>query len=379
MTCVSMLRLLTVSLCSVSQRLQQLPSMHCSSFNKVENTLTVKTLHNLSVDTGKIRKLKGWVLQQNPVYVTETVALLRDIGAPDPVIAQILELYPEAILCTPEQLKIQKFLWMSVCRSQKDLVGIIEKFPASFFTSHNHIKNRKANILFFQNLGLNRRIVAKLMASAPQSFSRSFEQNEQMVQTLQKTYLDLGGKDVSMKVWLQKLLSQNPYVLQRSPEALMDNLKFLQKQGFSSNELLQLLSKLKGFITEVDPELMLLTWNYSYQTLRCSEHELREVILKCPALLYYSVPILEDRFGSLFSAGICRKQIIQAPTVLELTTHIVQYRIHKLSYYGYDIRTGSLELLNGTNKDFEINCGKFSLRRERPLFNPVAPLRTEED
>ncbi|XP_062860279.1 transcription termination factor 2, mitochondrial [Trichomycterus rosablanca] len=379
MTCADMLRLLTVSLCSFSQRLQQLPSMYCSSFSQVENTSAVNTLYNLSVDVGKIRKLKGWVLLQNPVYVMETVAMLRDIGATEPVIARVLELHPEAILCTPEHLKIQKFLWMSVCGSQKDLVGIIEKFPASFFTSHCHIENRKANILFFQNLGLNKRIVAKLMASAPQSFSRPFEQNEQMVQTLQKTYLDLGGNDVSMKVWLQKLLSQNPYVLQKSPEAMRKNLTFLQEQGFTSSELLQLISKLKGFITEVHPELMVLTWSYSQKTLCCREPELREVILKCPALLYYSVPILEDRFKCLFSAGISREQIMQTPTVLELTTQIVQYRIQKLCSYGYDVRTGSLELLSGTYKDFEISCGKFCLRQERPQFNPVAPLRTEEE
>ncbi|KAK2539604.1 Mterf2 [Columba guinea] len=41
--------------------------------------------------------------------------------------------------------------------------------------------------------------------------------------------------------------------------------------------------------------------------------------------------------------------------VLELTTQIVQYRIKKLSALGYDIKSGTLESLNGTKKDFEAN------------------------
>ncbi len=162
-----------------------------------ENLLAVNALYELSVDISKVRQLRGWVLHQSPVYVSETAALLRDMGASGPVIARVLELYPEAILCKPDQMETQKKLWMSVCASQKDLVGIIEKFPASFFTSSYH-DNQKANIAYFQTLHLNKRIISKLMASAPQSFSRPVEQNEQMIQTLQKTYLDLGG---SRRIW----------------------------------------------------------------------------------------------------------------------------------------------------------------------------------
>ncbi|XP_026783259.3 transcription termination factor 2, mitochondrial [Pangasianodon hypophthalmus] len=372
-----MLRSLTVSL-MFCRRAQQLPRMHCSSIRQVENTSAVDALYNLSVDISKIRKLKGWVLYQSPVYVMETVAMLRNLGARDTLIAQVLEHHPEAILCPPEHLEAQKELWMSICASHSHLVGIIEKFPASFFTSSCHIDHQRANVTFFQNVGLNKRVIAKLMASAPQNFTRPVEQNEEMVQALQKTYLELGGSEVNMKVWLQKLLSQNPYVLMKSPETMRNNFNFLHKQGFTSSELLQLLSRLKGFVTELHPESMGLSLSYSQETLACSDAELRQIVLQCPALLYYSVPILTDRFKCLLGAGISLQQIMQTPTVLELTTQIVQYRIQKLRSYGHDIKTGSLELLNGTKKDFEMNCGKLLLRRERPLFNPVAPLRTDE-
>lgn len=110
----------------------------------------------------------------------------------------------------------------------------------------------------------------------------------------------------------------------------------------------------------------------------CSDSELRQIVLRCPALLYYSVPSLTDRFKCLLSAGISLQQIMQIPTVLELTTQIALYRIQKLSSYGHDFKTGSLDLLNGTKKDFEMSFGKLLLRQNRPLFNPVAPLRTDE-
>lgn len=376
-TCADMLRSLTVSL-MFCRWAQPFHSMQYSSVRQAENPSTVNALYSLSVDISKIRKLKGWVLHQSPAYVMETVTMLRTLGARDLLITQVLEHHPEAILCPPVHLEAQKELWMSICSSPSDLIGIIEKFPASFFTSSCHIDHQRANIAFFQNLGLNKRVIAKLMASAPQNFRKPVEQNNEMVQALQKTYLELGGNDANMKVWLQKLLSQNPYVLMRSPEVMRNNFNFLIKQGFTSSELLQLLSKLKGFVTELHPESMGLTLNFSQETLGCSDQQLRQIVLQCPALLYYSVPSLTDRLKCLLSAGISLQQIMQTPTVLELTTQIIQYRIQKLCSYGHDIKTGSLELLNGTKKDFEMNCGKLLLRRERPLFNPVAPLRTDE-
>ncbi|KAF5897522.1 transcription termination factor 2, mitochondrial [Clarias magur] len=376
-TCADMLRSLTVSL-KFRLRAQRLPSTHYSSIRQPENTSAVDALYNLSVDISKIRKLKGWVLYQSPVFVMETVTMLKTLGASNQLIAQVLEQHPEAILCPPEHLEAQKELWMSICASHSDLVRIIEKFPASFFTSSCHIDHQRDNITFFQNLGLNKRVIAKLMASSPENFVKPVEQNEEMVHALQKTYLELGGNETNMKVWLQKLLSQNPNVLMNAPEAMRNNVKFLQEQGFTINELLQLWSKLKGFVTELHPESMEHSLRYSQETLACSDAELRQVIVQCPALLYYSVPILTDRFDCLFSAGISLQQIMQIPTVLELTTQIVQYRIQKLRSYGYDITKGSLELLNGTKKDFEMSCGKLLLRQERPLFNPVAPPRTDE-
>ncbi|XP_029524759.1 transcription termination factor 2, mitochondrial-like [Oncorhynchus nerka] len=377
--CAPMLRLVTTLLCRHCQRIRRLPPLRAFSNpgGTAENQVTVEALYDLSVDIQKIRQLKGWVLHQSPAYVSETASLLRDMGAEGPMIARVLELYPEAVLCSPEQQQAQRELWRSICPRERDLVGIIEKFPASFFTSSHHA-NQRANIDFFQSLHLNKRIVTKLMASAPQSFSCPVGQNKEMVCTLQQAYLELGGDAANMKIWLQKLLSQNPFVLLKPPEVLRDNLLFLRDRGFTTSELLRLLSKLRGFVVELNPDNMRHTLAYSQETLCCSEAELRDMVLNCPALLYYPEVILAERFEGLLRAGVTMAQITQTPTVLELTTQIVSYRIQRLRSYGYDVRTGSLQVLNGTKKDFEMSSGKLQLRRERPLFNPVAPLKGDD-
>ncbi|XP_028264300.1 transcription termination factor 2, mitochondrial [Parambassis ranga] len=375
-----MLRIIATSLCLRCQRAPALPLnlRPCATLHSEENQQTVEALYDLSVDIQKVRKLKGWVLHQSPAYTKEVADLLMDMGASGPIIARILAVHPEAVLCNPEKIQAQKELWMSVCPSQRELVGIIEKFPASFFTSSSHHDNQRNNIAYFQSLNLNKRIITKLMASAPQSFSRPIEQNELMVRTLQEAYRELGGEEANMKVWLQKLLSQNPFVLLKPPEVLRQNLLFLRDKGFSTAELLRLLSNLRGFVTELNPDNMHRTLTYSQEAIGCSEAELRDIVLRCPALLYYPESILAERFKGLLSAGIRMSLITATPTVMELTTQIVNYRIQRLKTLGYDVRTGSLEVLNGTKKDFETSCGKLQLRRERPLFNPVAPLRGDD-
>ncbi|XP_041795688.1 transcription termination factor 2, mitochondrial [Chelmon rostratus] len=372
-----MLRLIVTSLCLRCQHVTASPLnlRPFATLSPGENQQTVEDLYDLSVDIQKVRKFKGWVLHQSPAYTKDVADLLKAMGASGSVVARILEVHPEAVLCHPEQMQAQRKLWMSVCPNEKELVGIIEKFPASFFTSTSHHDNQRNNLAYFQSLNLNKRIVTKLMASAPQSFSQPLEQNKVMVRTLQQAYQDLGGEEANMKTWLQKLLSQNPFVLLKSPEVLRQNLLFLKDQGFSAAELLHLISKLRGFVTELNPDSMHRTLAYSQDAMGCSKAELRDIILNCPALLYYPEAILAERIKSLLSARISMSQIIETPTVLELTMQIVIYRIQRLKAHGYDVRTGSLEVLNGTKKDFEMSCGKLLLRGERPIFNPVAPLK----
>ncbi|XP_047430842.1 transcription termination factor 2, mitochondrial-like [Mugil cephalus] len=379
-----MLRVTTASLCTSCQRVRLLllpPSASTStvtpSNKRLENQRTVDSLYDLSVDVRKVRKFKGWVLSESSAYVSETAALLRDMGADGTVIARILETHPEAVLCRPEDVAAQRGLWESVCPNKRELVGIIEKFPASFFTLTHH-GNQQANILYLQSLHLNKRIISKLIASAPQSFSRPVERNQEVIHTLRETYLDLGGEEGNLRVWLQKLLSQNPYILLRPAEAWRDSLGFLREQGFTTEELLSLVSSLRASIAELKPEAMRQALAYIEGALACSKDELKQVAIRCPAVLYYSLPTLVSRYQGLMDVGVSMEQVKESPNVMELTTQIVLYRVQKLASYGYDVRSGSLDVIVGTKKDFEMTYGKLSLRQQRPLFNPVAPLKSEE-
>lgn len=380
----TMLRVTTASLCTYCQRMRFLlpPSASTSTVTspnkRLENQHTVDSLYKLSVDIRKVRKLKGWILLESSAYVSETADLLRDMGADTPVIARILETHPEAVLCRPEDVAAQRDLWVSVCPNKRDLMSIIEKFPGSFFTLTNH-SNQRANILYLQSLRLSKRIIGKLMASAPQSFSRPVEQNQEVIHTLRETYLDLGGDEGNLRLWLQKLLTQNPNILLRPAEAWRDSLAFLREQGFTTEELLTLVSSLRASIAELQPEAMQQALAYVEGAFACSKDELKQIVIRCPAILYFSLPTLMGRFQGLMDAGVSMEQVKDSPTVLELTTQIVLYRIQKLASYGYDVRSGSLDVIVGTKKDFEMSYGKLHLRQQRPLFNPVAPLRSAED
>ncbi|KAM6212438.1 transcription termination factor 2, mitochondrial [Sarcoramphus papa] len=344
--------------------------------SREENKKTIESLYRLSVDIKKIRRLKEWVLLQDVAYVKEIADILQEMGADETTVANILERCPEAILHTPAEINSQRALWQLVCQNEKQLIKLIGQFPESFFTTEYH-ENQKANILFFQELGLKNNIITRFLTSAPNIFYNPVEKNRNVIETLQRNYLSLGGSDANMKIWILKLLSQNPFILLNTSTAIQENFEFLQNY-FTDHEVLQLLSKLKGFIFQLTPTTMQKSMLFSKNVFKCSDQELKQLVLKCPALLYYSVPVLEERLEGLLKEGISVAQIRETPMVLELTTQIVQYRIKKLSALGYDIKSGTLESLNGTKKDFEVNYGKIQSKKERPIFNPVAPIHVED-
>lgn len=372
-----MLRVAASTFCILCHRmrLSVVPSASSSThpIQKPENQQTVKSLYELSVDVRKIRKWKGWILTEGTAYVSETADLLRDMGADAAAVSRILQTHPEAVLCAPEEVAAQRELWESVCPRKKELLSMVEKFPASFFTLTRHSCQR-ANILYFLSLRLSKRMIGKMMASAPQSFSRPVEQNQEVVHTLRETYLELGGDEDNVRIWLQKLLLQNPYVLLRPAQAWRDSVGFLREQGFSTEEVLSLVANLRASIAELHPAAMQLALSYIQETFSCSAEELKQAVIRCPAVLYYSLPTLMGRYQGLMDAGLSPEQVKESPNVLELTTQIVLYRIDKLASHGYDVRSGSLAVIVGTKKDFEASYGKLRLRQPRPLFNPVAPL-----
>ncbi|XP_005374692.1 PREDICTED: transcription termination factor 2, mitochondrial [Chinchilla lanigera] len=358
-----------------------LPSAHLAFTtdrqSKRENERTVEKLCKFSADVRKIRRLKGWVLLEEETYVEEVVSVLQGLGADAAAVASILERCPEAVLCSPAAVAAQRDLWQLVCRSEQELVRLIEQSPEAFFTVQDQ-ENLRLNIQLFQELGLRNVVISRFLTTASSIFHHPVEKNKQMMRVLQDSYLSRGGSEANMKVWLLKLLTQNPFILFNSPAAVRDTLQFLQEQGFTDLEILHLLSKLKGFLFQLCPRGIQNSMSFSKKAFECTDHDLKQLVLKCPALLYYSVAVLEERIQGLVKEGISIAQIRETPMVLELTPQIVQYRIRKLNSLGYRIKDGHLADLNGTKKEFEANFGKIQAKRQRPLFNPVAPLSVEE-
>lgn len=347
-----------------------------SQSNK-ENTKTVAGLHACSVDIRKIRRLKPWVLLEDDTHVEEIADILKALGASKTVVASILERCPEAIVCSPAAVKAQSKLWQMVCKSEAELIRLIEQFPEPFFTVKDQ-ENQKLNVQFFQELGLKNVVISRLLTTASSIFHNPVANNKRLIAVLQESYLSLGGSPANAKVWLLKLLSQNPFIVLSSPTAVHRILTFLQGQGFTDSQVLQLLSRLKGFLFQLQPGSIQKSISFAKTTFECTDHDLRQLVVNCPVLLCYPAPILEERIQALLKEGISMAQIRESPMVLELTPQIVQYRIRKLNSLGYRIKDGHLASLNGTKKEFEANFSKMQVKQGRPLFNPVAPLNVDE-
>ncbi|XP_050001631.1 transcription termination factor 2, mitochondrial [Alexandromys fortis] len=342
-----------------------------------ENTRTVAGLHACSVDIRKIRRLKPWVLLEADTHVEEIADILKELGASKTVVASILERCPEAIVCSPAAVKAKRELWQMVCKSEAELIRLIEQFPEPFFTVKDQ-ENQKLNVQFFQELGLKNVVISRFLTAAPGIFRNPVANNKRMIGFLQESYLKLGGSPANAKVWLLKLLSQNPFIVLSSPTAVDQILKFLQGQGFTDSQVLQLLSRLKGFLFQLQPGSIQNSISFAKTTFECTDCELRQLVVDCPLLLCYPAPVLEERIQALLKEGISMAQIRESPMVLELTPQIVQYRIRKLNSLGYRIKDGHLTSLNGTKKEFEANFSKMQAKQGRPLFNPVAPLDVDE-
>ncbi|XP_072915951.1 transcription termination factor 2, mitochondrial [Hemitrygon akajei] len=341
-----------------------------------ENQQTVNSLHSLLVDVTRVRQLKRWVLVADKAYVSETADILKVMGAKGKTVARILQRCPEAVLCPPSETRAQWALWASLCPNKEELLRMVEQCPESFFITKDS-KNWQDNVRYLEQLNLNRRIIRRLLATCPQIFCNDVGRNRAMVEAVQKAFLQLGGTQANMNIWLVKLLSQNPLALLKPPEKLVENLTCLQTMGFSPVECLQLITKLKGLILELSPSGMEACAGFCQQELHCSSEELRSLVLRCPGLLYLSVGVLQERLQAILRDGFSVEQVRESPAILEVSTHILQYRLQKLCVLGNSKERDSLDLLAATRKDFEAGYGKMAQREERPLFNPVAPLNVE--
>ncbi|CAL9682800.1 unnamed protein product [Knipowitschia caucasica] len=349
----------------------KLPFNHVAPFSKVtstnnrlENQDTIEALYKLSLDIGKVRKYKSWVLSETSAYVSETAEILEDMGAHASVIASIMQNHPEAILSRPEDIIARKNLWMSVCASEDQLIRIIEKFPAAFFMRF-HYENQHANITYLQRLGLCNEIIGKVIACAPQSLSQSVQRNKEVIHTLRETYLELGGNERDLRVWLQTLLGQNPLVLLWPAAVWRDGLCFLTDQGFTNDEMLSV--GLRAPMAEMQLQNMHQVMSFFKQVLDCSKEELKQIVICCPAILSLSLATMVERFYGMMDIGLGTEQIKETPAVLQMSTQMVRYRMQKLASCGYDVHSNSLEIIVRSKRDFDMTCALLQQKQQKTL------------
>ncbi|CAN0430472.1 unnamed protein product [Lampetra planeri] len=271
-----------------------------------ENADTVRALRELGVRVTRVRKLHGWVLRERRAHVRDTAELLVSLGvAPGGAVAALLERCPAAVLCPPADAQAQRRLWLSLCDRRDEpaagpevadgggggggrggaggggeLANVVQRFPETFFLTaspeqranqqvqrhgrHVHQWQQQQHISFIiisdivnvdmdniallLSAGLHRRVLARLLAAAPQLFCRPAADNGAAVAALHRFHRSLGGSERDGRAWLAKLLSQNAHALAGdSPERLAGLAALLRRRlALSDRELLRVATGVRG-------------------------------------------------------------------------------------------------------------------------------------
>ncbi|XP_078453193.1 transcription termination factor 2, mitochondrial-like [Lampetra planeri] len=387
-----------------------------------ENADTVRALRELGVRVTRVRKLHGWVLRERRAHVRDTAELLVSLGvAPGGAVAALLERCPAAVLCPPADAQAQRRLWLSLCDRRDEpaagpevadgggggggrggaggggeLANVVQRFPETFFltASPEQRANQQDNIALLLSAGLHRRVLARLLAAAPQLFCRPAADNGAAVAALHRFHRSLGGSERDGRAWLAKLLSQNAHALAGdSPERLAGLAALLRRRlALSDRELLRVATGVRGS-PPAGPAIGAVL-RFCRSELGCDdayEEEgddgaggggggggdaaVRRVLLACPTLLSFPAEILAENLKVLLSLGASLRAVRAYPSSLELTAPIVRHRASRLRAAGCDVARGggALSLIAGTRREFEDRLATLGHTKARPLFNPVAP------
>ncbi|XP_061420310.1 transcription termination factor 2, mitochondrial [Lethenteron reissneri] len=386
-----------------------------------ENADTVRALHELGVRVTRVRKLHGWVLRERRAHVRDTAELLVSLGvAPGGAVAALLERCPAAVLCPPADAQAQRRLWLSLCDRRDEpaagpgvadgggggggrggagggveLANVVQRFPETFFltASPEQRANQQDNIALLLSAGLHRRVLARLLAAAPQLFCRPAADNGAAVAALHRFHRSLGGSERDARAWLAKLLSQDAHALAGdSPERLAGLAALLRRRlALSDRELLRVATGVRGS-PPAGPAIGAVL-RFCRSELGCDDADeeegddgaggsggggdaaVRRVLLACPTLLSFPAEILAENLKVLLSLGASLRAVRACPSSLELTAPIVRHRASRLRAAGCDVARGggALSLIAGTRREFEDRLATLGHTKARPLFNPVAP------
>ncbi|XP_054620176.1 transcription termination factor 1, mitochondrial [Dunckerocampus dactyliophorus] len=340
--------------CSVTPKENELKT----SLNP-ENESLLENLNLLGVDLKMARQRQPGVLRKSFTNEQGLAGFLQSKGASRKIVASIISRYPRAITRSLEHLEQRWQLWRNILQTDEEIVSILERSPESFFRSSDN-ENLEKNITFLSSLGLNKKHLHRLLATAPRTFSNSLELNRQMVEFLEDICVKMGGN--SPEQFAKDVVSRNIYILIRSTKrvkANIDNLRASLK--LSDSELLALLQGPGAEILDLSNEYLKNNFTSLEQKMRsngCRKADIKKLIIRYPIVLYTGAATLSSKLDCLLKGGITMRQIIDKPKVLDYSTQNITAKLEALHRIGFDFHENGISILDLSRKRFEAKLEK---------------------
>lgn len=319
-----------------------------------ENESLLENLNLMGVDVTKARQRQPGVLRKASTNEQAVAQFLKGKGASHKVIASIISRYPRAITRSIGHLEQRWELWRNIFETDAEIVTILDRSPESFFRSSDN-GNLEKNIAFLISLGMNTKELHRLLKTAPRTFSNSVALNRQMVELLENTCAELGGKNPEQ--FAKVVISRNLYILIRSVKRVKTNINILRGSlKLSDSELLALLQGPGAEILDLSSEYLKKNFNSLKQkmvALHCRQADIKKMILSYPMVLYIGLDTLSAKLDCLLKGGITMEQIVEKPKVLDYSTQNIAVRLEELKKVGYDFKKNGISVLDTSRKRFD--------------------------
>lgn len=325
----------------------------------------LESLTYMGVDINMVRERQPGVLRKAVTNEQGLAQFLKSKGASTEVIAGIISRFPRAITRSSEHLDQRWELWRRVFQSNSEIIRILDRSPESFFRSSDN-DNLGKNILFLSSLDLTSKDLHRLLTTAPRTFSNSVALNMQMMEFLEDVCVELGGKDP--ETFAKAVICKNLYILIRSTKRVQTNISTLRVSlNLSDSKLLALLQGsgaqildlsnvyLKNNLTNLEQKLM---------SHGCHVTEIKKMIVSHPTVLYIGPDTLISKIDCLLKGGICIKQILEKPKVLEYSAQNITERLEVLHGIGYDFEKNGIGMLDMSRKRFNAKLEKLALAKK---------------
>lgn len=351
----------------IPRRLRTNTTNYCEAKSAVdtENLSLLESLTCMGVDVNMVRERQPGVLRKVVTNEQGLAQFLKSKGASTEVIAGIISRFPRAITRSGEHLDQRWDLWRSVFKSNSEIISILDRSPESFFRSSDN-DNLGKNILFLSSLGLTSKDLHRLLTTAPRTFSNSVALNMQMVEFLQDVCEELGGVDPG--TFAKTVICRNLYILTRSTKRVQTNINILRVSlNLSDSKLLALLQGSGAQILDLSNEYLKNNLTNLEQKLishGCLVTEIKKMIVSYPMVLYIGPDTLISKIDCLLKGGICIKQILEKPKVLEYSTQNITERLEVLHGIEYDFEKNGIGMLDMSRKRFNAKLERLTLAKK---------------